>query len=135
MRYQNIYCRSGNIREILIFANFARGDKFTNSRISQKNIIIIVLPKKNENSQILNSVKSTKIRNSRKFKHTNMTRSTVYNLCTTPPHLQYSNLSRDLQSLIILKECSPLCTNSGTHLYPESTTLIADSLSANSIFI
>ena len=39
---------------------------------------ILALVKKNENSQILNSAKSSKIRNSRKFKHTKNTSSTVY---------------------------------------------------------
>ena len=37
----------------------------------------MTLLKKNENSQILNFVKSPKIRNSRKFKHTKITRYTV----------------------------------------------------------
>ena len=31
----SLYCRSGNIRDVLIFANFAM-DKFANSRISRK---------------------------------------------------------------------------------------------------
>ena len=57
------YCRSGNIREVLIFAKFAWG---TNSST-----------KKNENLRILNFVKSREIRNSRKFKHAKITRSTV----------------------------------------------------------
>ena len=39
-------------------------------------IIIIALLKKNENSRIVNFVKSPKIRNSRKFEHAKMTRST-----------------------------------------------------------
>ena len=41
-------------------------------------IIIIALLKKNVNSRILNFVKSHKIRNSRKFEHAKITRSTVY---------------------------------------------------------
>ena len=55
--------RGGQIRE---FKNLA------------KIIIIIALLKKNENSRILNSVKSLKITNSRKFKDAKITRSTVY---------------------------------------------------------
>ena len=70
------YCRSGNIREVLIFANFARR---TNSRIQEsleKYYYNIALLKKNKNSRILNFVKSPKIRNSRKSKHAKITRST-----------------------------------------------------------
>ena len=70
------YCRSGNILEVLIFANFARR---TNSRIQEslENYYYnIALLKKNENSRILNFVKSPKIRNSRKCKHAKITRST-----------------------------------------------------------
>ena len=68
-----IDCNSGNIREILIFANFARS---TNKNLA-KIITVIALLKKNENSRILEIVKSRKIRNSRKFKHANISRSTV----------------------------------------------------------
>ena len=55
-----IYCRSGNIREVLIFANFARR---INSRIqdSRENYYYNSACKKNEYSPILNFVKSTKI--------------------------------------------------------------------------
>ena len=44
---------------------------------NSKIIIIKALLKKNENSPILNFVKSPKIRNSRKIEHTKITRSTV----------------------------------------------------------
>ena len=43
-----------------------------------KIIIIIAKLKKNEISRIPNFVKSPKVRNSRKFKHAKITRSTVY---------------------------------------------------------
>ena len=83
------YCRSGNIREVSIFANFARR---INSRIQNlaKNIIIIALLKKNENLQILNFMKSPKIRNSRKFKHVKITKSTVLLFGFVKRHILYS---------------------------------------------
>ena len=58
----DIYCRSGNIRKFLIFANFARRQirEFNNTA---KNIFLIALVKKNKKS--------------RKFKHAKITRSTV----------------------------------------------------------
>ena len=63
-------CRSGNISEVLIFANFERR---TNSRIqeSRENYYYNSTnkQKKNANSRLFNFVKSPKIRNSRKFKH------------------------------------------------------------------
>ena len=46
-------------------------------------IIIVELLKKNKNSQILNFVKHHKIRNSRKFKHAKITRSTVILVTST----------------------------------------------------
>ena len=63
-----IYCRSGNIYEVLIFANFATR---TFSRIyeSRENYYHNRAAKKNKKSQILIFMKSPKIRNSRKFKH------------------------------------------------------------------
>ena len=75
--YNFIYCRSGNIREVLIFANFARR---TNSRIQEprENYHYNSATEKNLNSRILNFVKSPKIRNSRKIKHAKITRFTVY---------------------------------------------------------
>ena len=59
--------QAGQIRE---FKNFA------------KIINIIALLKKNVNSRILNFVNSPKIRDSRKFKHAKITRSTVFNIST-----------------------------------------------------
>ena len=57
--------RRGQIREFKYFA---------------KIIIIIALLSKNENSRILNFVRSPKIKNSRKFKHAKVTISTVYGI-------------------------------------------------------
>ena len=72
------YCRSGNIREVLIiYANFAM---MTNSRIRESReffFFIKALLEKNNNSRILIFVKSPKIRNSQKLKHAKTTRSTV----------------------------------------------------------
>ena len=53
-----IYCRSGNIREVLIFA------KWTNSRIQKfcTNYYYNSATKKNINSRILNFVKNRKVR-------------------------------------------------------------------------
>ena len=65
----NQICRSGNIREVLIFAKFAMR---TNSRMQE-----IYNSATKENSHILNFVKSPKIRNSQKFKHAEMTGSPV----------------------------------------------------------
>ena len=58
----DIYCRSGNIRKFLIFANFARRQirEFNNSA---KIIFLIALVKKNKKSH--------------KYKHAKTTRSTV----------------------------------------------------------
>ena len=71
------YCRSGNICEVLIFANFARK---MNSRIqeSRESYYYNRATKKNENSRILNFVKNLKNENSRKFKHAKITKSAVY---------------------------------------------------------
>ena len=68
-----IYCRSGNIREVLILG-ISRGGQFRQFKNLAKIIIIIALLKKNENSRILNLVKSPKIRirknlNTRKLPH------------------------------------------------------------------
>ena len=62
----------------LIFANFA---KWENSRIKKyrENYYYNSELKKNVKMQILNLLKSLKIRNSRKFKHAKITRSTVPN--------------------------------------------------------
>ena len=81
-----IYCRSGNIRKVLIyvliFENFARR---TNSRIkeSSENIILYMYYYHNraiiieiDNSRIQNFAKSPAITNSRKSKHARITRST-----------------------------------------------------------
>ena len=93
------YCRSGNIREVLIFA------RRTNSRIQESHenycYIIIALLEKNENSWILNFVKRRKIGNSRKFKHAKMTGSTVYgsSCIRVNPHSAGINFIR--QNLIL----------------------------------
>ena len=71
-----IYCRSGIIREVLI-TRISRGGQIREFKNLAKIIFIIALLKKNENSQILNFVKSHKIRNSGKFEHAKITRSTV----------------------------------------------------------
>ena len=70
------YCRSSNICWVSIFANFARR---TNSRMQEcrENYTHNSATKENENSRILNFVKSPNMRNSRKFKHANIIRSTV----------------------------------------------------------
>ena len=73
------YCRSGDIREVLIFANYERR---TNSRIleSHEIIIIIALPMiKIENLRILD-FESPKITSSRKSKHAKISRSKVFKL-------------------------------------------------------
>ena len=68
------YSRGFNFRE------FREEDRFVNSTQNLAKIIIIKpLPKKSKNSRkILNFVKSSKIRNSLKFKHAKITKSTVY---------------------------------------------------------
>ena len=65
------YCKIGNIRKDLFFREF-REDKFANSRISRK-----FNKRKNENSRILNFMKSPKIRNTLKFYHAKINRFTV----------------------------------------------------------
>ena len=56
-----LYFISVNIRKVLIFANFARR---TNSRIreSRNFFFIIAILRRNENSRILNFVKSPKLK-------------------------------------------------------------------------
>ena len=76
-RVNTVYCWSGNIREVLIFANFARRTNSRKFKNLARIIIIMALLKKNENSRISSFVKSCKIRISRKFKHAKITRSTV----------------------------------------------------------
>ena len=59
------YCRSGNIREVLMFA------RRTNSQIQELRKFFLYnysATKENENSRIPNFVESSKIRNSRIFK-------------------------------------------------------------------
>ena len=65
---------AGWAHKFLYTVEFREEDKFKNLA---KIIIIRALLKKNENSRILNFVKSPKIKNSRKFKHAKITRSTV----------------------------------------------------------
>ena len=77
------YCRSGNIREVLIFANFAKRTNENPAKI----IIIIALLKKNENSRILNIVNSSKVGKSQKFKHAKITRSTVPIFCVSNSYM------------------------------------------------
>ena len=72
----SVYCRSGNIRRVLIFA-VSRGGQIREFKDLAKIITIIALLGRNENSRILNFVKSPKITNSRKSKHAKITRSTV----------------------------------------------------------
>ena len=59
------YCRSGNIRKVLIF-RISQGGQIREFKNLSKIIIIIALLKKNENLRILIFVKSPKIRKSRK---------------------------------------------------------------------
>ena len=61
------FCRSGNIRKVLFFANFAK--------IKIMNVILII---EIEHLRILAFLKSPQITNSRKSKHAKITRSTVY---------------------------------------------------------
>ena len=61
------FCRSGNIRKVLFFANFAK--------IIIMSVILII---EIEHLRILDFVKSPQITNSRKSKHAQITRSTVY---------------------------------------------------------
>ena len=67
------YCRYGNIREIFIFAR----RPYLRIQESRESYSYNWLLKKNANSQIINFVKSPKNRNSQKFKHSKITRSTV----------------------------------------------------------
>ena len=76
--------RSCNIREVLIFENFARR---TNSRVQESrenyyyyNSATVI---EVENSRILDFEKSPKITNLRKSKHAKITRSTVYQVSST----------------------------------------------------
>ena len=69
--------------DLVIFARFLFSRISLRGHIREfknlaKNVIIIALLKKNKKSRTLNFVKSPKIRNSRKFKHGKITRSTVY---------------------------------------------------------
>ena len=75
-----------NTVDLVIFARFSfpRGGQIPELKNLAKIIIIITaILKKNVNLQILNFVKSPQIKNSRKFKHANITRSTVYNFIST----------------------------------------------------
>ena len=63
-----------------------------------KIILIIMLLKKNENSRFLNLVKSFKIRNSRKFKHVEIIRSTV---CYEFTYLSLDQLAGALAKYVI----------------------------------
>ena len=68
--------------DLVIFARFqfsqiSKGGQICEFQILAKIIFRIALLKKNENSRILNFVKSPKTGNPRKFKHAKITRSTV----------------------------------------------------------
>ena len=76
----NLYflnCRSGNIHEVSLFLVLCEEDNFRKFKNLAKIIIIITLLKKNENSRIVNFVKSHKIRNSRIFEQAKITRSNI----------------------------------------------------------
>ena len=60
------------------FSQISRGGQIRKLKNLAKIIIIIAPLNKNKNSQILNFVKSPKIKNSRTIKHAKFTRSTVY---------------------------------------------------------
>ena len=47
-------------------------------------------------------------------------------LAWASPFNRLFNVLCFLLSLILVYRSSPLCTNSGTHMYPESTTLITE---------
>ena len=70
------YCRSGNIREVLIFANFARR---TNSRIQESREEYYYNSPTKEKWKLANSKlrEKSQNKNSRKFAHAKITRSTV----------------------------------------------------------
>ena len=70
---QNTYSKSRNIREDLIFANFA----WTNLWIYRKLLLWALLSIKIDNSRVLDLVKSPKNSNSQISKHPKITRSTV----------------------------------------------------------
>ena len=70
------YCRPGDIREFY-FLRISCGGQIREFRNIAKVIIIIALLKETENSRIVNLIKSTKIRNSRRFKHAKIARFTV----------------------------------------------------------
>ena len=72
-----VYCRSGDVREVLIFANFARSKNLGIQESRKNHYYNSATKEKKENSRILSFVGSPKIRNSRKFKHAKITRSTV----------------------------------------------------------
>ena len=61
-----VYCRSGNIRKVLIFANFA---KKTNSPMQESCNFFYYnsATNENENSRVLNFVKSPRIKKIRKY--------------------------------------------------------------------
>ena len=77
--WNRIYCRSVNIREVLIFSNFSK----TNKQILESRENYDYECYENDNLQILDFVKSHKITNSRKYKHKKITRSTVYGLSSS----------------------------------------------------
>ena len=69
--------------DLVIFARFyfsriSRGGQIREFKNLAKSIFLIPLLMKNENSRIKNFVKSSKIRNFQKFKHAQITGSTVY---------------------------------------------------------
>ena len=74
-RLKYIYCTSGDIREVLIFANLA-SRKNSWIQESRKNYYNIA-PKKNEKSRILNFLKSPQIINSQNFEYAKINRSIV----------------------------------------------------------
>ena len=74
--FGHILYKSGNIREVL-FSRIPREGQICEFRVSREKYFYNSATKVNENSQILKFVKSPKIRNSRKFKHAKIIRSTV----------------------------------------------------------
>ena len=69
-----IYCRSSNIRDVLIFTNFA---KRTNSRIQESCENYYYIGATIVKMKIREFLTLSEISNSRKFKHAKITRSTV----------------------------------------------------------
>ena len=77
VKVRRLYSKSGNIRELLVFANLARRKNSRIWKLSRKLLLLVLPIIEIDNSRILDFAKIPKITDSQQYKHAKITKSTV----------------------------------------------------------